>query len=68
MVHVRHASDRLGDSKNVVQAVLNLLILEEIHHASSHFDRYGLTNPSIIRLDHCIVSVNPLFSVEIDNH
>ena len=64
-VWVCHASSRLGESKNVVQAVLNILILEEIHHASSHFNRYGLTNPSMIRLDHRLVSVNTLSSGEM---
>ena len=63
---VRHASARLGDSKNVVQAVLNLLILEEIHHASIRFNRYGLKNPIMIRIDHSLVIVNPLSSGEID--
>ena len=62
---VRHASARLGDSKNVVQAVLNLLILEEIHHVSSRFDRYGPTNTSMIWLDHRLVSVNTLSSGEM---
>ena len=65
-VRVCHTGARLGDSKNFVQAVLNLLNLEEIHHVSSRFGRYGLTNPIMIRFYRHLVSVNPLLSGEID--
>ena len=65
-VHVCHASAILGDSENVVQAVLNLFILKEIHHVSIRFNIYCLKNPSTVRIDHRIVGVNPLPSGDID--
>ena len=65
-VCVCHAGARLREYENVVQAVLNLFILKYIHYVSSHFNRDCQTDPSMMRIDHRLVGVDPLWSGEID--